>query len=59
MLCATCRQNIDQGRDAYSVQKGVIGTRGFIPLDDSDFYCSVECVRDNFRASAQVSHRIP
>ncbi len=48
MQCAHCHTEIEYGKDALSVEEGVIGPRGFISLEDKLFFCSEECLRDYF-----------
>lgn len=36
------------GKDVLGVQEGVIGPRGFVPLEDMLFFCSDDCSRDYF-----------
>ncbi len=42
--CARCERNLDIGVDAIAVTEGVIGPRGFVPLDESRFFCSNDCL---------------
>ena len=43
MNCAQCRKKLYQGMDVYEVRQGVVGTRGFVPLDETMF-CSDRCL---------------
>ena len=36
------------GVNVYGAQEGVIGPRGFVPLEDTALFCSEECLRDYF-----------
>ncbi|MBL8746759.1 MAG: hypothetical protein JNK58_10435 [Phycisphaerae bacterium] len=47
--CAHCRRTLYQGFDAWRFEPGVMGTRGFVSLDDADdpqLFCSMECLED-------------
>lgn len=48
LRCVACRRQIDLGRDALSVEKGVIGPRGFVPLGELVLLCSDECASEHF-----------
>ena len=48
MNCAHCREEIDYGKDVLSVEEGVAGPRGFVPLEEKLFFCSEECLRDYY-----------
>ncbi len=43
MKCANCGKKLYQGLDVQQVTQGVIGPRGFVPLDETMF-CSDRCV---------------
>ena len=59
--CANCQRELDIGVDATKVDAGVIGTRGFVPLDKTLFFCGEDCLRDYFDISdlPTVPNRIP
>jgi hypothetical protein len=44
--CMNCQSDLDMGRDAIGVELGVIGPRGFIPLDDKMLFCCEKCVKE-------------
>ncbi len=46
--CANCRKGIDEGRDLIEVREGVLGMRGFVPLEDELLFCSEKCLREHF-----------
>ena len=56
--CATCRRRLDQGVDAIAIQHGVIGPRGFIPLDDPQYLCGEECVQAFFNGAREPDERL-
>ncbi len=43
MQCANCRKPLSLGVDVISVQHGVIGPRGVVPLDEPRLYCCESC----------------
>jgi len=59
--CANCRHELDIGVDATKVDEGVIGTKDFVPLDKTLFFCCEKCLRDYFDISGLPSMppRIP
>ncbi len=42
--CTRCGRNLDIGVDAIAVTEGVIGSRGFVPLDQSRYFCCNDCL---------------
>ncbi len=58
--CTNCRHELDLGVEAIKTEKGVIGMRGFVPLETL-LFCSEECLRDYFDLSdlPKVPRRIP
>jgi len=46
--CDNCRRKVEYGKDVLSVNRGVIGPRGVISLDDESRFCSDECVSSYF-----------
>ncbi len=46
--CAFCHQILDQGHDVLGVQQGVIGNRGFVPVDTRLLFCCDPCVAKYF-----------
>ena len=59
--CANCDRELGVGLDATKVDEGVIGTRGFVPLDKTMFFCCEECIKDYYDLSdlPSVPRRIP
>ncbi len=49
--CTHCHRELDLGVDVKRVEEGVIGMRGFVPLGEAQFFCSEECLRDDFDLS--------
>lgn len=48
MKCANCDQQLDIGVDVTTAQEGVVGTRGFVPLADTLWFCSAACLAEYF-----------
>lgn len=44
LRCAYCRARLDLGNDGIAVQHGVVGPRGFIPLDEPTLVCGEACL---------------
>lgn len=61
LTCAHCHRELDPGVDVKRVEEGVIGMRGFVPLGDAQFFCSDNCLRDDFDLSdlPSMPPRIP
>jgi hypothetical protein len=59
--CASCRRELDIGVDVIKVDEGVIGVKGFVPLEKMLFFCCERCLRDYFDLSGLPSlpPRIP
>jgi hypothetical protein len=59
--CANCVRELDVGVDAFRVDEGVIGTKDFVPLDSTTFFCREKCLRDYFDMGdlPSVPRRIP
>lgn len=55
MECTECRRELDYGADVLSVQEGVIGPRGVVPVDEPLLFCSEECLRAYFDVGETVS----
>lgn len=43
--CAQCDRAIRLGEDAYELEQGVLGPRGFVGLAPTTLLCSEACVR--------------
>ena len=46
--CANCRNDIEEGRDVLELREGVLGMRGFVPLEDDLLFCSDRCLTEHF-----------
>ena len=59
--CANCIRELDVGVDAIRGDEGVIGTKDFVPLGKTMFFCSERCIRDYFDMSdlPSLPPRIP
>ena len=55
-----CKRKLNIGLDVIGVQNGVIGTRGFIPLEDMILFCNEECLKKYFENNnLNNTQRIP
>lgn len=53
--CAQCRRVLDVGTDAIRVEEGVMGIKGFIPLEKILYFCCEDCIREYFDLSSLPS----
>lgn len=44
--CKTCDRELTQGMDVTTVQHGVLGSRGLVPLEDATCFCSWKCLEE-------------
>jgi hypothetical protein len=49
--CSQCRRELDVGIDVIKVEEGVMGMKGFIPIEKILFFCCEECIREYFDLS--------
>lgn len=47
------------GVDVIQLQDGVMGPRGFVPLDEPELFCSAECLHDEDEPEYTLPRRIP
>ena len=59
--CAQCRRTLDPGVDVLTVEQGVIGPRGLVPLGELGFFCDETCLRRYYGNDEieQLKRRIP
>jgi hypothetical protein len=59
--CSECRGPLAMGVQVWSVREGVLGTRGFVVLEEELLFCSDECLRGYFAEPAEYTmpRRIP
>ena len=57
--CAFCRTPLQLGHNIIGAQHGVLGHKGFVPLDEHILVCSEGCLRDYFHDVPAVPPRIP
>lgn len=59
--CANCNRELNLGVDAIRVDEGVIGMKGFIPLENTMLFCCERCLRDYFDLGdlPSVPNRMP
>ena len=61
-LCAECRKPLDLGVDVLTLEPGVIGPRGVVPLGDAQLFCSEACLRGHLGTGeppATLKRRVP
>ena len=59
MQCASCQEHLKEGTDALGVQEGIIGSRGFVPLEEHVLVCSKNCLRAYFSNNNNDVTRVP
>ena len=59
MRCASCQKDLEEGTDVLGVQEGIIGSRGFVPLEEPLLLCSKECLRNYFADAKGNVERVP
>ena len=59
--CPNCRRPLEIGVDVICVEEGVIGMKGFIPLEKPMLFCCEKCLCDYYDLSdlPKVPKRIP
>lgn len=62
--CARCRSVLAWGEDVFTVETGVCGPRGFVPLEAPLVFCSGDCVIRHFSDGVddepqQLARRVP
>ena len=60
-FCKHCRREIHLGADMTRVEQGVLGPRGFVPLEKEMLFCKEECLRSYFNGSdvEKLARRVP
>jgi hypothetical protein len=51
MKCDNCRRAMEEGREVFQVDEGVVGMSGFVPLDAQVRVCSIACLKEYFSGS--------
>jgi len=61
LRCVACRRDLQQGEDVTILQDGVLGPRGFVPLEARRFFCSWKCLERHFcdEPVERIKRRIP
>lgn len=44
--CRVCDRELVQGMDVTILQRGILGPRGFVPLEDMEFFCTRTCLEE-------------
>ena len=58
MHCEQCKRKQALGFYVGRYQDGVIGPRGFIPLEDALMFCSRRCIREYFGRQQGEKHEL-
>lgn len=46
--CANCKCDLDIGHDVIKVDEGVMGVKGFVPLEKTLLFCCERCLKDYY-----------
>ena len=59
--CVNCLHELDIGVDATQVSEGVMGMKGFVPLEKTLFFCRDDCLSSYYDVSnlPSMPKRIP
>ena len=60
--CEACGRNLETGSDVLVLQRGVVGLRGPVPVEDAALFCGESCLRDELGEGRPVEikkRRIP
>ena len=57
--CGQCDRPIRLGEDAYELEQGVLGPRGFVGLAPTTLLCSEACVRGFVGGTDEQIERLP
>lgn len=57
--CANCREKIELGQAVIGAHQGVLGPRGFVPLEEPLLLCTEECTSDHYQPAEKGQERIP
>jgi len=61
--CRQCRREIQLGEEAIELEQGVIGPRGFVPIEPTALLCSEACARgflgDTDEEITRLRRRVP
>jgi hypothetical protein len=59
--CANCLRELDIGVDAIQVSEGVMGMKGFVPLEKTFYFCRDDCLSGYYDVSnlPSMPKRIP
>ncbi len=47
-ICTNCSKELGIGVDAIRAEEGVIGTKDFVPLEKTMFFCNEKCLMGYF-----------
>jgi len=49
--CANCERELDVGVDAIRADEGVMGMKGFVPLEKTLLFCCEKCLTEYYDLS--------
>ena len=58
-VCEQCRRELALAADVLTVEQGVIGPRGVVPLNDVRFFCCEECLSAYFGSNNKDIPKMP
>ena len=60
--CHHCKHRLELGEDVLTVEEGVIGPRGVVPLQEVLVFCSERCLGEHFdggNETVTLPRRVP
>ena len=57
--CEACDRELRLGDDCMAFQRGVMGPRGFVKLEEPKFLCDFICAEQHFSSDVKVVERRP
>ena len=61
LRCVHCDRELVLGVDAVMLETGVVGPRGFVPLDERKFFCDEDCLENHLSDEdvVRLPRRVP
>lgn len=57
--CRQCDREMQLGEDAFELEQGVLGPRGFVPLENTVLFCSEACARGFLGGTNEEIKKLP
>jgi hypothetical protein len=57
--CKACDRELHLGDDCMAFQRGVMGPRGFVKLEEPKFLCDYVCAENHFDSNVHAVERRP